>query len=125
MQNQSASIGAMIDLGKKRAGAPARVRAVLDLVDSHKSSVDGLWDLTRGHPEAEGLRERLQLIKHWLQDLESTFLEPLWLQPREPGSPGEVWALRQAETYFQSAIVPEIEAVQEIIAGRGSEATSR
>jgi hypothetical protein len=110
----------MIDLHDKRAGAPPRVKAVLDQVDSHTLSVTKLWELARD-PE---IRARLQLIEHWLKDVESAFLEQLWLQPREPGSPGEIWALDQAEMYLQFAIAPQIEAVREIITGHASKTSS-
>jgi hypothetical protein len=119
-ENQSASIGRDLNLYHKRTDAAPQVKALLDQVDSHKLSVTKFWELARA-PEIRG---RLQLIEHWLKDVESTFLEQLWLQPREPGSPAEAWALDQVEMYLQFAIVPQIEAVREIIAGHTSRTSS-
>jgi len=49
-------------------------------------------------------------------------IEPLWLHPRDPGSPGEVWALQQAEMYLQFAVVPQVEAVRRMVTEHAPEA---
>jgi len=64
-----------------------------------------------------GMTERLEFIRHFLEDIESFFLGSLAREQRTPE--GEAYVLQNAEMVLERLIAPQVKQVQEIVAKFG------
>jgi hypothetical protein len=93
------------------------VRAIRERVASDKQSVATL----EAQVPDPGFRECLQVIRHWLEEIEPFFLASLPKESRTPEQ--EPYWVRQAEVSINLFIAPQLKIVQDAFAKFGSKVT--
>jgi len=97
--------------------APERVRAIRGRATSDLQSVAAL----EGQIKDPAFRQRLQVIRHWLEDIESFFLASLSKESRTPQQ--EAYWLGQAEMLLEIIIKPQLKTAQDAFEKYGPSVT--
>jgi hypothetical protein len=97
--------------------APEHVRVIRDRV---ASGLRAVVTLEAQVPDLR-FRERLQLIRYMLEEIESFFLASLSKESRTPE--GEAYWLHQAEMSLEVFIAPQLMVVQDVFAKYGPSVT--
>jgi hypothetical protein len=104
-------------LGESEMQSEARIREIQSRVDAERTVIAAL----DGQLSDSGLKQQLQQVEHWLDDVESIFLRSAMREPRTPD------ALSRWLAYAMFALQMAIEKrknVQEIVAKYGPNAQS-
>ena len=98
--------------------SPERVKAIRERASSDLRSVATM----EAQIKDPAFRDRLQLIRHWLEDVETFFLGSLSKESRTPEREAN-W-LRHAEMFLDVIIEPQLKDVQDAFTRYGPTVTT-